>query len=103
MQSSAKVTGRPPSAAESGSTSGFSDIFGTTLPSGRPKWESTTTRAPRFINSFSVSALRSMRVASVTRPSFMGTLRSQRTSTRLSATSRSSSVRNLGMACASCR
>src|SRR5262245_10270133 len=90
-QSSAKATGLP-SASASGSTSGLSDISGTRLPSGRPKWLSTTTLAPLAASSFSVGAARSMRVASVTLPAFIGTLRSTRTSTRLPATSRSSSV-----------
>ena len=82
MQSSAKATGLP-SAWASGSTSGFSDISGTRLPSGRPKWLSTITLAPLSASSFRVGAARSMRVASVTLPFFIGTLRSTRTSTRL--------------------
>ena len=45
MQSSAKATGLP-SALASGSTRGLSDISGTRLPSGRPKWLSTITLAP---------------------------------------------------------
>jgi len=81
-QSSAKATGLP-SALLSGSISGFSDISGTRFPSGRPKWLSTTTLAPLSASSLSVGAARSMRVASVTLPFFIGTLRSTRTSTRL--------------------
>ena len=82
MQSSAKATGLP-IAVLSGSTSGLSDISGTRLPSGRPKWLSTMTLAPFSASSLSVGAARSMRVASVTLPFFIGTLRSTRTSTRL--------------------
>ena len=90
MQSSAKATGLP-SALASGSTSGLSDISGTRLPSGRPKWLSTITLAPFSASSFRVGAARSMRVASVTLPFFIGTLRSTRTSTRLPDT-RSESI-----------
>ena len=68
-----------------------SDISGTRLPSGRPKWLSTITLAPLADSSLIVGAARSMRVASVTLPFFIGTLRSTRTSTRLPDTSRSRS------------
>ena len=94
MQSSAKATGLP-SALERGSTSGFSDISGTRLPSGRPKWLSTITLAPLAASSASVGTARSMRVASVTWPFFIGTLRSTRTSTRLPDTSTESIVLKL--------
>src|ERR1044072_1599035 len=90
-QSPANATGLP-SAFASGSTSGFSAISGTRLPSGRPKWLSTITLAPLAASSARVGAARSMRVASVTWPFFIGTLRSTRTSTRLPATSRASIV-----------
>ncbi len=79
MQSVAKATGRPPSAWLSGATSGFSEKAGSGLPLGRPKCESTITLPPLLASSSSVGARRSMRVASVTWPSFMGTLRSTRT------------------------
>src|SRR5262245_23762242 len=91
MQSSAKATGRP-TALDKGSTSGFRDISGTRLPSGRPKWLSTITLAPLLASSVSVGAARSMRVASDTLPDFIGTLRSTRTSTRLPDTSMESRV-----------
>ena len=68
-----------------------SDISGTRLPSGRPKWLSTITLAPLSASSFEVGAARSMRVASVTLPFFIGTLRSTRTSTRLPETARNRS------------
>ena len=96
MQSSAKATGLP-SALDSGSTSGLSDISGTRLPSGRPKWLSTITLAPLAASSVSVGAARSMRVASVTLPFFIGTLRSTRTSTRLPDTSTESIVLKLAL------
>src|SRR5471032_624422 len=99
MQSSAKATGLPIALA-SGSTRGFSDISGTRLPSGWPKWLSTITLAPLSASSLSVGAARSMRMASVTLPSFIGTLRSTRTRTRLPDTERLSMVLKLdvGMA-----
>ena len=99
MQSSAKATGLP-SALDNGSTSGFSDISGTRLPSGRPKWLSTTTLAPFSASSFRVGIARSMRVASVTWPFFIGTFKSTRTRTRFPETARSSMVLklDLGMA-----
>src|SRR5215475_14104992 len=90
-ESFAKATGLP-SAWASGSTSGLSDISGTRLPSGRPKWLSTITLAPLAASSLSVGAARSMRVASVTLPFFIGTLRSTRTRTRLPDTSMESIV-----------
>ena len=96
MQSSAKPTGLP-SALASGSTSGRRLISGTRLPSGRPKWLSTITFAPLAANSESVGAARSMRVASVTWPFFIGTLRSTRTSTRLPAMSMESIVLNVAL------
>src|SRR5260370_748790 len=94
MQSSAKATGLP-SAFDSGSTKGLSDISGTRLPSGRPKWLSTITLAPLAASSARVGTARSMRVASVTCPFFIGTLRSTRTSTRLPDTSMESIVLKL--------
>ena len=42
-QSSAKATGRPPSASASGAASGFSESAGSGLPLGRPKCDITTT------------------------------------------------------------
>jgi len=51
--------------------------------SGRPRWETTTTRAPELIRALSVGREARMRPSSVIFPSFNGTFRSQRTSTRL--------------------
>ena len=64
-------------------------------PFGRPKCESRITLPPLSAISLMVGACRSMRVASVTLPFSVGTLRSTRTSTRLSFTSASSRVRNV--------
>ena len=73
---------------------GRSDISGTGFPLGRPKWHKTTTLAPRLASCEMVRAPRSIRVCSVICPSFIGTLKSAWTSTRLPATSNSSMVRN---------
>ena len=64
------------------------------VPSGRPKCASRMTLPPLSEISVMVGATRSSRVASVTRPFSMGTLRSTRSSTRLPFTSTSSRVRN---------
>src|SRR5262249_47539133 len=90
-QSSANATGRP-SALPNAAATGFSDIDGTTLPFGRSKWESTITLAPVLASSAIVGAWRSIRTASVTTPSFIGTFRSARTSTRFPLGWRLSSV-----------
>src|SRR5580692_1038335 len=71
---------------------------GTTLPLGRSKCDSTITRAPFSASSRMVGAVRSMRSMSLARPSFMGTFKSARTSTRFPFTSKSSSVRKLSIA-----
>ena len=60
----------------------LSESFGS-RPFGRPKWESRMTRPPLSAISVMVGADASMRVASLTVPSVIGTLRSTRTSTRL--------------------
>jgi len=64
---------------------------------GRPKCDITTILARRWMSASMVGASRSIRVASVTLPSFTGTLRSARSSTRFPVQSRSSRVRNLAM------
>ncbi len=91
-QSGVNATGLP-IARDSAGAIGLSDISGTTLPPGRSKCENTMTRAPFSASSRIVGACRSMRVASVDLPFFIGTFRSSRTNTRLPATSKSSSVR----------
>ena len=65
---------------------GLSDSFGS-RPFGRPKCASRITLPPLPAISVMVGATRSMRVASVTLPFSIGTLRSTRTSTRLPETS----------------
>jgi hypothetical protein len=94
VQSSAKATGRFPNAAASGATKGRNEKAGSGPPFGRPKCDMTTTLARLATSSRIVGASRAMRVASLTRPSCIGTLRSARSKTRFAETSRSSSVRN---------
>src|SRR5262249_55709325 len=96
MQSAAKITSLP-SAACSGATNWRSEKAGAGLPSGRPKCEITTTLAPFATSSSIVGARRSIRVASVTRPSLTGTFKSARSNTRLPPTSRSSRVRKFAI------
>ena len=60
-------------------------------PFGRPRCDSRITLPPLPAISLMVGAMRSMRVASATLPSFIGTLRSTRSSTRLPFKSQSSS------------
>ena len=93
MQSVAKATGRLMMSATAAAT-GLSELASSGPPLGRPKCASRMTLPPLSAISVMVGATRSMRVASVTRPFSVGTLRSTRNSTRLPATSASSSVRN---------
>src|SRR5689334_13727486 len=90
-QSSAKATGFF-TTLESASATGFSESLAS-RPLGRPKCASRMTLPPLVAISVMVGATRSSRVASVTRPFSMGTLRSTRSSTRLPFTSTSSRVR----------
>ena len=76
----------PAQRLDSGLTIGARLIELSGLPLGRPKCDSTTTFAPLPASSSSVSQARSIRVASVTSPSCIGTLKSTRTSTRLPRT-----------------
>ncbi len=92
-QSSTKPTGRPRT-SESLAATGLSESFGS-RPFGRPKCESRMTLPPLSAISRMVGATRSSRVASVTWPFSVGTLRSSRSSTRLSRRSASSRVRKL--------
>ena len=91
MQSSAKATGFLMT-FDSASATGFSESLAS-RPFGRPKCASRMTLPPLSEISVMVGATRSSRVASVTRPFSMGTLRSTRSSTRLAFTSTSSRVR----------
>src|SRR5207248_3257679 len=93
MQSSAKATGFL-TTFDSSSATGLSDSLGS-RPFGRPKCASRMTLPPLSEISVMVGATRSSRVASLTRPFSMGTLRSTRSSTRLPFTSTSSRVRNV--------
>ena len=81
-QSGMKVTLRPTMSAVARAI-GSSDRSGSGPSFGRPKCASRTTLAPLSESSRMVGATRSMRVASVTLPSAIGTLRSTLTSTRL--------------------
>src|SRR5450631_694215 len=92
MQSSANATDLPITSARAAAT-GFSDSLGS-RPLGRPKCASRMTLPPLPEISVMVGAIRSSRVASVTRPFSVGTLRSTRSKTRLPFTSTSSRVRN---------
>src|SRR3984957_8109717 len=92
MQSVAKATGRLMMLATAAAT-GLSELASSGPPLGRPKCASRMTLPPLSAISVMVDATRSMRVASVTRPFSVGTLRSTRNSTRLPAKSASSSVR----------
>ncbi len=92
MQSPAKATGFLMT-CESAAATGFSESF-SSRPLGRPKCASRITLPPLPEISRMVGATRSSRVASVTWPFSMGTLRSTRSSTRLALTSTSSRVRN---------
>src|SRR5216684_7000650 len=94
-QSSAKAIGRLITCASAAAT-GFSESLGSG-PLGRPKCASRITLPPLSEISVMVGATRSSRVASLTRPLSIGTLRSTRSSTRLPFTSTSSRVRNLFM------
>ena len=95
MQSSANATGRF-TACDTAATIGFSESFGSG-PLGRPKCASRMTLPPLSAISVMVGATRSMRVASVTLPFSIGTLRSTRSRTRLSFTSASSRVLKFAM------
>ena len=93
MQSSAKATGLLMT-FDSASATGLSESLAS-RPFGRPKCASRITLPPFPEISVMVGATRSSRVASVTRPFSMGTLRSTRSSTRLPFTSTSSRVRKV--------
>ena len=80
-------------------TTGASERSSSRRPSGRPRWETSTSLAPRPRSSSIVRSAATMRVSSATTgaPSAslpIGTLKSTRTSTRLPCTSRSSRPRH---------
>src|SRR5258708_18909044 len=92
-QSSANATGLLMTWANAAAT-GFRESFAS-RPLGRPKCASNITLPPLSEISVMVGATRSSRVASLTRPFSIGTLRSTRSSTRLPFTSTSSRVQNV--------
>ena len=76
----------------------LSDWLASRAPLGRPKWASSNTLAPLADSSRMVGTAARTRLSSVTAPSFIGKLKSTRTSATLPVTSpRSSSLRNSGM------
>ncbi len=91
MQSSANSTGRLMS-SDSAFATGCSESF-SSRPFGRPKCARRMTLPPLSAISVMVGATRSIRVASVTLPFSIGTLRSTRRSTRLLFRSAVSRVR----------
>src|SRR4051794_19472542 len=91
--SSAKSTGRPSSWARRSAT-GRSEYCGSGAPLGRPRCAVTMTWAPWSSSRVSTGSVARMRPSSVTFPSLIGTLRSDRTRTRRPLTPvRSSSSR----------
>ena len=92
MQSSAKATGRPMIVRDCGGDR-LAAIPSDRGPSAGRNATSRITLPPLSAISVMVGATRSMRVASVTLPFSIGTLRSTRSSTRLPFTSASSRVR----------
>src|SRR5579863_1854181 len=90
-QSSAKANGRLTMRATSAAT-GLSESFGS-RPCGRLRCDSRMTLPPLPASSAIVWAISSMRVASVTLPPAIGTLRSTRNSTRFPVTSAWSRLR----------
>ena len=71
------------SSSPSRRATGSSEYFASGLPFGRPRCDSSTTRAPRSSSAWIVGSAARMRVSSVTRPLSSGTLKSTRTSARL--------------------
>src|SRR3981081_1410316 len=92
-QSSANATGFLITCANAAAT-GFRESL-RSRPLGRPKCASRIALPPLPEISVMVGTMRSSRVASVTRPCSIGTLRSPRSSTRLPFTSTSSRVRKV--------
>jgi len=92
--SSENATPMPRRSASAAAT-GRNEYFALRTPSGRPRWDTTIVRAPRSCKSAIVLIAASTRVKSATAPSFIGTLRSSRTRTRLPRTSRSPILRKL--------
>src|SRR6266436_734471 len=87
-QSNADATGRP-SNSSNFFAAGCSEYFDSGPPLGRPRCEASTSLPPFSMASFNVGSVSRMRVSSVTKPSFSGTLKSTRMKTRLPRKSRS--------------
>ena len=83
--SRANATGVPSSSPRRAAT-GAREYRSSGAPFGRPRWAVTTTRAPASASRRMVGTLARMRPSSVMRDPSSGTLRSDRTSTRLPAT-----------------
>ena len=81
----ANATGVP-SSSPSRSATGFSEYLSSGAPFGRPRCAVTTTRAPASASSLIVGTLARIRPSSVIRAPSSGTLRSERTRTRLPRT-----------------
>jgi hypothetical protein len=78
----AKATGRP-SSSESRPTTGAREYLSSGAPLGRPRWAHTMTRAPASARALMVGTEARMRPSSVIVVPSSGTLRSERTRTRL--------------------
>ena len=91
MQSRTAVTGTPINSDRCAAT-GARRRPSTTAPSGRPRWDMSTTRAPCARRASIVGTAARIRVSSLIAPSCIGTLKSTLTSTRLSCASMSRMV-----------
>ena len=87
----ASATGWPSSSA-SRSATGLSEYLSSGAPLGRPRWAVTTTRAPAASSAWSVGRAARTRPSSVMVVPSSGTLKSERTSTRLPRRSPRSSM-----------
>ena len=93
----AKVTSRP-SSSPSRAATGASEYFASGAPLGRPRWAHTTTRAPASDRALIVGTEARIRPSSVIVLPSRGTLRSDRTRTRLPRRSPSSEIDFIGVA-----
>src|SRR5699024_1933749 len=91
MVSGARVTGAPSSSPRRSAT-GAREKAGSTVPFGRPRWAVTITFAPASVSRFSVGSAARMRPSSVMVVPSRGTLKSERTRTRLPRRSPRSSM-----------
>ena len=84
----ARIQPARPRCSATAEATGRSELASSGPPLGRPKWASRTTLPPLSAISRIVGSTRSMRVASLTLPFSIGTLRSTRSRTRLPETRR---------------